>query len=485
MSWPAERFGPMRDLKGVGRGMTGSVYQTYDRSLGRTVAIKAIKRSILLTVSRNKWVDAASYARAEIENLHRARGPHVLELLHHFVDSEHIFLVLDYAERGDLYSYMQGVGHGIPEAEAAGYVRAAAAALLHCQRRSVVHGDVKLENLLLTKEGSLLLADFGHSTYIDPRTKTVGERGGTWDYRTPEQFTKNAETDGSRDVWALGVVLVELINGLRGPFDRSGSDGQELVRSRVLAEEPDLSGLSAQAADLAARLLQKQPDRRPSLEEVLAHPWLEAAAGEDGAATDVEEAAGQQQQPAEADEGSVLGAATEKWVRDLEREIFCKSHERGRDLTSPLIRLAAHARLPEGWMLISKLVEDEESGERWRQVFYCNTWTHFSTYTRPTTPAWDGIGGRATAERMLEDAVPSSPDGRIAFQQWMAIVTAGGRELSRADKAREQWWERRRRAHRRAQEQELREKKHAPSKRQAFAPADGNRGAKRATQTAG
>ena len=64
MSWPAERFGPMRDLKGVGRGMTGSVYQTYDRSLGRTVAIKAIKRSILLTVSRSKWVNAASYARA-------------------------------------------------------------------------------------------------------------------------------------------------------------------------------------------------------------------------------------------------------------------------------------------------------------------------------------------------------------------------------------------------------------------------------------
>ena len=46
MSWPAERFGPMRDLKGVGRGMTGSVYQTYDRSLGRTVAIKAIAREI-------------------------------------------------------------------------------------------------------------------------------------------------------------------------------------------------------------------------------------------------------------------------------------------------------------------------------------------------------------------------------------------------------------------------------------------------------
>ena len=123
----------------------------------------------------------------------------------------------------------------------------------------------------------------------------------------------------------------------------------------------------------------ESPDgRRPSLEEVLAHPWLEAAAGGDGAATDVEEVVGQQR-PTEADEGSALGAAAEKWVRDLEREIFCKSHERGRDLTSPLIRLMAHARLPEGWMLISKLVEDEESGESWRQVFYCNTWTHFST----------------------------------------------------------------------------------------------------------
>ncbi|WP_030763719.1 serine/threonine-protein kinase [Streptomyces sp. NRRL F-2664] len=140
-----------------------------------------------------------------------------------------------------------------------------AEALRDIHRAGVVHRDLKPSNVLMAPDGVRVI-DFGISRPADSDLRTeTGKLIGTPPFMAPEQFQRPREVGTAADVFALGAVLVHAATG-RGPFD---SDSHYLVAYQVVHSEPDLTGLPRQLVPLVERCLAKDPQERPTAEELI------------------------------------------------------------------------------------------------------------------------------------------------------------------------------------------------------------------------
>jgi len=140
-----------------------------------------------------------------------------------------------------------------------------AEALRDIHRVGVVHRDLKPSNVLLADDGPKVI-DFGISRPKDSELRTeTGKLIGTPPFMAPEQFRRPREVGPAADVFALGSVLVHAATG-RGPFD---SDSPYVVAYQVVHDEPDLTGLPENLAPLVLRCLAKEPEDRPTPDELM------------------------------------------------------------------------------------------------------------------------------------------------------------------------------------------------------------------------
>ncbi|MGY4998544.1 protein kinase domain-containing protein [Streptomyces sp. 900105245] len=140
-----------------------------------------------------------------------------------------------------------------------------AEALRDIHRVGVVHRDLKPSNVLLADDGPKVI-DFGISRPKDSELRTeTGKLIGTPPFMAPEQFRRPREVGPAADIFALGSVMVHAATG-RGPFD---SDSPYVVAYQVVHDEPDLTGVPESLAPLVARCLAKEPDERPTPDELM------------------------------------------------------------------------------------------------------------------------------------------------------------------------------------------------------------------------
>ncbi|MDX3311933.1 serine/threonine-protein kinase [Streptomyces sp. ME08-AFT2] len=140
-----------------------------------------------------------------------------------------------------------------------------AEALRDIHRVGVVHRDLKPSNVLLAEDGPKVI-DFGISRPKDSELHTeTGKLIGTPPFMAPEQFRRPREVGPAADVFALGSVMVHAATG-RGPFD---SDSPYVVAYQVVHDEPDLTGVPENLAPLVTRCLAKEPEDRPTPDELM------------------------------------------------------------------------------------------------------------------------------------------------------------------------------------------------------------------------
>ncbi|EPJ36161.1 hypothetical protein STAFG_6786 [Streptomyces afghaniensis 772] len=140
-----------------------------------------------------------------------------------------------------------------------------AEALRDIHRVGVVHRDLKPSNVLLAEDGPKVI-DFGISRPKDSELRTeTGKLIGTPPFMAPEQFRRPREVGPAADVFALGSVMVHAATG-RGPFD---SDSPYVVAYQVVHDEPELAGVPEELAPLVLRCLAKEPEDRPSPDELM------------------------------------------------------------------------------------------------------------------------------------------------------------------------------------------------------------------------
>lgn len=258
--WSFEDFDIGRPL---GKGKFGNVYLARERRSKYIVALKVLFKTQL----ENSSVE--HQLRREVEIQSHLRHPNILRMYGYFYDETKVFLILEYAAKGELYKELQKVHH-FDERTTATYVASLAKALMYCHSKHVIHRDIKPENLLLGLNGELKIADFGWSVHAPhSRRKTLC---GTLDYLPPE-MVQGEDHDASVDIWSLGVLCYEFLFGVP-PFEAQGHTETYKRILRVDLKFPDYVPVSPGARDLMRKLLRRDPKQRLPLHMVLQHPWI-------------------------------------------------------------------------------------------------------------------------------------------------------------------------------------------------------------------
>lgn len=254
--------------KPLGRGKFGNVYLAREK---RTKFICALK---VLFKSQLSKAGVEHQLRREIEIQSHLRHPNILRLYGYFYDADRVYLILEYAAKGELYKVLQKETK-FSEEKAAQYIHQLSRALAYCHKKHVIHRDIKPENLLLGAKGDLKIADFGWSVHApNNRRNTLC---GTLDYLPPEMI-EGKDHDQNVDVWSLGVLMYEFLVGTP-PFEATGHNETYRRISKVDLRFP--SYISPEARDLISRLLVKNPASRLKLERVLQHPFITKHVKED------------------------------------------------------------------------------------------------------------------------------------------------------------------------------------------------------------
>ncbi|CAO1619729.1 unnamed protein product [Parajaminaea phylloscopi] len=252
--------------KALGKGKFGRVYMARTRppSPAYIIALKCMYKKELVEGKLEKQV------RREIEIQMNLRHPHILRLHGYFHDTGRIFLMLEFAAKGEMYKYMNKVPYRrFPERQAASYIAQMTDALAYLHGKHIIHRDIKPENLLLGIHGELKIGDFGWSVHAPGNRRTT--MCGTLDYLPPEMVEAQAHGEGV-DLWALGVLTYEFCEGAP-PFEEL--DSQNLTYTRIASVDLRMpSRFSPELCDLIRRLVRKDPEKRLPLKDVLRHPWI-------------------------------------------------------------------------------------------------------------------------------------------------------------------------------------------------------------------
>ncbi|KAJ5706674.1 kinase-like protein [Penicillium malachiteum] len=269
--------------KPLGKGKFGRVYLARERDTGFVCALKVLHKNEIQQGRVEKQV-----AR-EIEIQSNLRHPNVLRLFGHFHDKKRIFLILEYAGKGELYKHLQKAGR-FPEWKAAQYIAQMASALKYLHRKHVIHRDIKPENILVGLHGELKMSDFGWSVHAPSGRRLT--QCGTLDYLPPEMVDPKRcgkPYDEKIDLWSLGVLMYEFLVG-QAPFE----DTPAITQRRIARADMTIpSFVSLEAQDLIKKvssesfskavsiqilnmiqLLVLDSARRISLEKLQQHPWI-------------------------------------------------------------------------------------------------------------------------------------------------------------------------------------------------------------------
>ena len=213
----------------IGAGGMATVFLAHDLRHDRKVALKLLRPELSAVIGAERFL-------AEIKLTANLQHPHILPLFDSGEADSHLFYVMPFVEGESLRSRLNREKQ-LPVADALRIATEVASALDYAHRHGVVHRDIKPENILI-HDGRALVADFGIALAASKaggnRMTETGMSLGTPHYMSPEQAMGEREITPRSDVYALGVVLYEMLTG-DPPF--TGSTAQAVV-ARVLTEAP-------------------------------------------------------------------------------------------------------------------------------------------------------------------------------------------------------------------------------------------------------
>ncbi|CAI4223052.1 unnamed protein product [Auanema sp. JU1783] len=260
-------------LKVLGKGTFGKVILCRERKSSKLYAIKILKKDVIIER------EEVAHTLTENRVLQRCKHPFLTELTYSFQTNDRLCFVMEFAIGGDLYYHLnrevQTSKEGFSESRSRFYGAEIVLALGYLHNCSIVYRDLKLENLLLDKDGHIKIADFGlckEEIKFGDRTNTFC---GTPEYLAPEVLEDN-DYGRAVDWWGVGVVMYEMMCG-RLPF--YSKDHQKLFQLIMAGELRFPSKLSPEAKNLLSGLLVKEPANRlgggtDDALEICQHPFF-------------------------------------------------------------------------------------------------------------------------------------------------------------------------------------------------------------------
>jgi serine/threonine protein kinase/Flp pilus assembly protein TadD len=215
----------------LGRGGMATVYLARDLKHDRPVALKVLLPELAASLGPDRF-------QREIKLAARLQHPYILTVHDSGETAGQLWFTMPYVEGESLRDRLRREGQ-LPVDDALQIAREAARALDYAHQHGVVHRDIKPENILLTRDGSTLVADFGIARALggEERLTQTGMSVGTPAYMSPEQASGDKTVDARTDVYSLGAVLYEMLAG-EPPF--TGPSAQAIILKRFTEPVPSV-----------------------------------------------------------------------------------------------------------------------------------------------------------------------------------------------------------------------------------------------------
>ncbi|KAK3292626.1 kinase-like domain-containing protein [Chaetomium fimeti] len=264
-------------IKTIGQGSMGKVKLAKKEGSNELVACKIIERVSVDDGRQSKEDRERADAAREDRN---AREAAIVSLLNHqyicalrdnLRTRWHWYMLFEYVNGGQMLDYI--ISHGkLKEKQARKFARQIASAVDYCHRNSIVHRDLKIENILISKTGDIKIIDFGLSNLFSPdENRKLKTYCGSLYFAAPELLQARPYTGPEVDVWSFGVVLFVLVCG-KVPFDDQYMPALHQKIKKGAVDYPNW--LSSECKHLISRMLVTDPRQRATMHEVMNHPWM-------------------------------------------------------------------------------------------------------------------------------------------------------------------------------------------------------------------
>lgn len=204
----------------------------------------------------------------EIQGHKKIDHPNIIKFINSKQEGKRVWILLEFAEKGDLFNHLTK-SNGFDDKTACKYFTQTALAVQHIHSYKIIHRDIKPENLLLSGEDNIKLCDFGWSAEFDEdmRRDTIC---GTYEYMAPEILFQKQQSTGI-DIWALGILLYELLHN-KAPY--SGRSMAEVKKRIIHSKIKFKPNCNPDAQDLIQKILRVKVEDRPTIEQILKHPFV-------------------------------------------------------------------------------------------------------------------------------------------------------------------------------------------------------------------
>jgi len=260
----------------ISSGAYARVYYAIKKNTRDRYAIKAVSKSTL----QNK--NQINMLLTEKDLLLSFSNPYVVKFYFSFTGFHNYYIVMELLPGGDLYSILDKL-FSLPEEPVRFYTAEIVMALKYLREKGIIHRDLKPDNILVSENGHIKLADFGLSKagfldreILSKETTTISKFYGTPHYVSPETIMDHADSY-SIDYWSLGVIVYEMIFSTT-PF--TGSTGQEVFANIITGKfefPPEAKNFSPELLDFISKLLVSDPEKRmghKNIQEIMDHPWF-------------------------------------------------------------------------------------------------------------------------------------------------------------------------------------------------------------------
>jgi tRNA A-37 threonylcarbamoyl transferase component Bud32 len=272
-----ENVGPYRILEQLGQGGMASVYKAYHAALDRYVAIKVLHPAF------KEEPNFISRFQREAKVVARLEHPHIVPIYDYAEHNGQPYLVMKYIEGETLKARLNQ--RALTKDEAVEIAEAVGGALAYAHRQGVLHRDIKPSNVLLSRDGSIYLADFGLARIAQAGASTLSKdvMMGTPQYISPEQAQGRTQLDEGTDIYSMGVVLYELVVG-RVPFN--ADTPFSIIHDHIYSPLPVPSEVNPRVPKNVERILLKalskaREDRFESVEALIRAFRLAVLGGKD------------------------------------------------------------------------------------------------------------------------------------------------------------------------------------------------------------